>query len=284
MKTIFETFKQSIYNQVFYQNAVSVPLSDVVRYYIKFSLILSAIMTVALGALLVPQGITFVKKYAPEMVKNYFPEELAIHIEKGEVSVNVAEPYVVAGKDDTKAILREQGLLNMLVIDTTHDFDKKKFEEYKTFALLTKNEIVTQSSEGQITIQTLRTVPLMTINQEWLLSWVEKVSGSIGYIVLGGLVATFVVIMFGYLMYFIVLFIFALIPLFVAYLKKMPLSYSVAYKMSLYAIAPALALKTLLNIIGVFFLPAYFTFLVFLLIISLNMREIGEPTLFENNK
>jgi hypothetical protein len=52
--------------------------------------------------------------------------------------------------------------------------------------------------------------------------------------------------------------------------------------MSLYAIVPALALKTLLNIVGVFFIPAYFTFLVFLLIISLNMREAEEPTLFEN--
>ena len=279
--TIFETFKKSIYNPVFYQNAATVPFSDVVWYYIKFSLILSAFLTVALGALLVPQGITFVKKYAPDMVKNYFPAELAVHIEKGEASVNVSEPYVVPGKDGTKAMLREQGLLNIFVIDTKQEFNKKEFEEYKTFALLTKTEIVTQSNLGQITIQDLDVFPTMTINQELLLSWVEKIRGSLGYIVIAGLAITFVVLMLGYLSYLIILFLFALIPLFVAYLKKIPLSYSGAYKMSMYAIMPALALKTILNILGVFFIPAYFTLLVFMLIIALNMREVEEPTLFE---
>lgn len=86
--------------------------------------------------------------------------------------------------------------------------------------------------------------------------------------------------MLGYLMYLILLLLLALIPKSIAYLKKMPLSYASAYKMSLYAIIPALALKTLLNILGVFFLPAYFTLLVFMLVIAVNMREKEEPTLF----
>lgn len=282
MKTIFETFKKSIYNPIFYQNAVTTPLSDVVRYYIKFSLLLSVAMTIALSILLIPAGVVFIKKFAPEMVKNYFPAEITITIEKGLTSVNVKEPYIIPAKDGNQAILKEQGFLNMLVIDTKNNFDKKKFEEYKTFALLTKTEIITQSSEGQITIQELRKMPNVSINQDLLLSWVEKVNSSIVYIVILGVIATFISMMLGYAAYFIVLLFFALIPFFVAYLKKMPLSYGGAYKMSLYAIVPALALKTLLNILGVFSVPAYFTFLVFLLIISLNMRETETPNLFGN--
>ena len=284
MKTIFETFKQSVYNPVFYQNAITTPMSDIVRYYIKFSLLLSAIMTIALGILLIPQGVIFVKEHAPELVKSYFPAELTIHIEKGLASVNVAEPYIVAGKNGSQAVLKDQGLESMLVIDTKNDFNKKKFEEYKTFALLTKTEIVTRGNEGQITIQDLRAMPDASINQEWLLSWVEKTRNSLGYIIFFGLIGLFMAMLLGYLKYFIVLLIFALIPRLVAYLKKMPLSYSGAYKMSLYAIVPALALKTLLNILGVFFIPAYFTFLVFMLIIAINMKETEEPTLFETNK
>lgn len=282
MKTIFETFKKSIYNPVFYQNAITTPLSDIVRYYIKVSLLLSLVMTVVLGILLVPQGITFVKEHAPELVKNYFPAELTVHIEKGEASVNVKEPYIITAKDGAKVALKEQGFENMLVIDTKNDFNKKKFDEYKTFALLTKTEIVTQSNQGQITIQDLRAIPTANINQEWLLSLVEKSRNSLGTIVFVGIIGTFIAMLFGYLKYFIVLLLFALIPLFIGYLKKISLSYGNAYKMSLYAIVPALVLKTLLNILGVFSVPAYFTFLVFMLIIALNMRETETPTLFEN--
>lgn len=283
MKTIFETFKKSVYDPVFYQNAVTAPMSGVVRYYIKFSLLLSVIMTVYLGVTLVPQGVVFIKKFAPDMVKNYFPAELTITIEKGLTSVNVKEPYIIPAKDGNQAILKEQGFLNMLVIDTKNEFDKKKFEEYKTFALLTKTEIITQSNEGQITIQELRKMPNVSLNQGLLLTWVEKVNSSIVYIVILGVIATFVAVTLGYATYFIVLLFFALIPLLIAYLKKMPMSYSGAYKISLYAIVPALALKTLLNILGVFTIPAYFTLLVFMLIVAINMKESEEPTLFETN-
>lgn len=282
MKTIFETFKQSIYNPVFYQNATTAPLSGVVRYFIKFSFYLSLIMTVALGVLLTPQGVTFIRSYAPEMVKSYFPKELTIHIEKGEASVNVSEPYIIAGHDGAQTILKEQGLENMLVIDTKQEFSKKKFEEYKTLALLTKTEIVTRSDKGQITLQDLRVFPTATVNQEWLLSWVEKANSNIGYIIFFGLLITFIAMMLGYLKYFIVLLLFAFIPIFIAYLKKISLSYEGAYKMSLYAIIPALVLKTLVNIFGIFSIPAYFTLLVFMLVIAINMREAETPTLFEN--
>ena len=281
MKTIFETFKKSIYNPVFYQNAATTPLSDIVRYYIKFSLLLSVAMTVYLGVALVPQGIRFVKEHAPELVKSYFPAELTINIEKGIASVNVKEPYIILGKNGSQAVLKEQGLESMLVIDTKNEFNKNKFDEYKTFALLTKTEIVTRSNNGQITIQDLRAAPDASINQEWLLSWVEKTKDSLGTIVFVGIIGTFIAMLFGYLKYFIVLFLFALIPRLIAYLKKMPLSYGGAYRISLYAIVPALALKTLINILGVFFIPAYFTLLVFMLIVAINMKESEEPTLFE---
>lgn len=282
MKTLFETFKKTVYNPLFYQNAGTTPLSDIARFYVKFSLVLSVVMTLALGALLIPQGVTFVKERAPEMVKKYFPADLAIHIEKGEASVNVPEPYIAPAKDGAQSVLKEQGLKNMLVIDTKHDFDKSKFEEYKTFALLTKTEIVTQSDRGQITIQDLRPLPTVTINQEWLLSWVGKIQNSLGTIVFVGLIGTFVAMLLGYLKYFIVLFLFALVPLFIAYLKKSSLSYANAYKMSLYAIVPAIALKTLINIFGIFSIPAYFTFLVFMLVIAVNMREVEQQKLFDN--
>ena len=170
----------------------------------------------------------------------------------------------------------------MIVIDTARNFEKSVFQEHKTYALLTKTEIVTQSDNGQITIQDLRGAPTTTINQEVLLGWVEKIRNSIGLIVSLGLIATFIVLVLGYLVYLVPLLLFAFVPFFIAWLKKTSLSYEVAYKMSLYAIVPALALKTLFNLMGVFFLPPYFTLLVFMLIIAINMREVEQPKLFNS--
>ncbi|MDO8604153.1 MAG: DUF1189 family protein [bacterium] len=285
MKTIFETFKKSIYNPAFYQSVAGEPLSLGLRYYAKVALLLSIVMTIALSVLLIPAGVLFVKKYAPEMVRNYFPAELSVHIEKGIATANVPMPYFVSLHSITGATATAtstDAMQNMLVIDTTKDFDKKKFEEYKTYALLSNTDIATKNDNGQITIQSLRMVPTMTVNQEALLGWVEKIQNYTGRIVLVGVVGTFIVVALGFVMYLIPLLLFALIPLLVAYIKKTPLSYASAYKMSVYAIVPALVLKTLLNVVGIFFIPPYFTFLVFLLIISLNMRETAEPTLFES--
>lgn len=282
MRIVLETLKKSIYDPAFYRAVVGGSRWGIIRYYIKATLVLSAIMTIGLGVLLGPAIVSFVKDGAPELVKNYYPAELVVTIEKGEVAVNMPEPYIVNGKGDTLVALKEQGLENLLVIDTTKDFDKKEFDEYKTLVLLTKTELVTRSDSGQTTIQELRRAPTVAISQDFLLSWIEKVRGKIGYIIFGGIVATFVVVALGYLVYLIPLLLFALIPFFIAYLKKTPLSYGGAYRMSVYAIVPALALKTLLNLFGVFFLPSYFTLLVFMLIIALNMREVDQPKLFEN--
>lgn len=292
MKTIFETFKQGIYNPVFYRNAPTAPLSDVLRYYVKISLILSFAMTIMLGALLAPQGVSFVKNHAATLVKSYFPTELVVYVKNGEVSANVPQPYIVVAHGGAQGVLKEQGIENMLVVDTETDFNQSraedgnllipKFKEYKTFALLTKTDIITQGDNGKITVQSLRTFPDSTINQELLLTWVEKIHSNIAYVVLWGLLVTLVVLFFGYLNYLLILLVFALIPLSLARLKNLSLSYAGAYKMSLYAIVPALALKSLINVMGVFFLPAYFTLLVFMLIISLNMREQEQPKLFDN--
>lgn len=273
MKHLFRTFKKSIYNPPFYQNVTHAPLGEAIRYYLKSTAVLSAIITIVLSIFLIPASIVVIRKYAPDFVKNYYPEKLVITLEKGEVSANVPMPYIVpirVGMPSTG------GMKNLLVIDTAHDFDKKAFDEYKTYALLTKTDLVTSSTNGQITIQTLKAAPSVTVSQQVLLSLIEKVRQSLWLILSLAVVAAFILFMLGYLLYLVALFLFALIPYVIAWVRKTPLSYGGAYKMSLYAIVPALAVKTLLNIFGLFFLPSYLALLVFMLVIAVNMRDV-EP-------
>lgn len=281
MKKLYTTLRNSIYNPGFYQGVSEAPLSTAARYYVQWSLILAAVLAIVLGIFVGTAGSTFIKKYAPGIVSNYYPKELTIHIEKGEASANVTSPYFVPVRSLSGATTTLGTVQNLLVIDTTHSFDPKTFDTYKTYALLTKTDLVTTDNNGQITIQSLRRAPTVTISQELLLSWVEQIRAHLPAIIIAGTVAMFVVFLVGYLLYFAVLLLFALVPLLVAWIKKTPLSYSGAYKMSLYAIVPALVLKTILNMFGLFFLPAYLTLLVFLLVITLNMREGEQQSLFQ---
>lgn len=283
MKTIIETLKNSVYNPSFYQSATKEPIRTIISYYSKATLILTAAMTLVLGVILIPQGIVFVKERAPSLINTYYPTGLIVHIEKGLATANVPMPYIIPVKQMTGVAPVVDAVQNMIVIDTTRDFEKKTFDNYKTYALLTRTEIVTQSDKGQITIQDLRGAPTTTISQEVLLSWVKKISNSLLVIVFLGVIITFIIIAFGYLIYLIPLLLFAFVPFVIAWLKKTPISYIEAYKISLYAIIPALVLKTLINLMGVFFMPPYFTLLVFMLIIAVNMREEEAPTLFESN-
>lgn len=282
MKTIFETFKKSVYSTTFYQTVGENSFWSIFKYYFKVTLLLSIAMVVVLGVILVPRGVSFMKNKAGALVSEYYPADLSIEIKNGEAITDVAMPYIIPVKHMTGVTPPAGEIQNMVVIDTTSDFDEKTFENYKTYTLLTKTKLVTQSNAEQITIQNLRGVPDTIISQEVLLSWVEKIRASLWSIVLFGLLATFIIFTFGYLAYLIPLIVFAFIPFFIAWIKKTPITYVESYKISMYAILPALALKTLMNLLGIFFLPSYFTLLVFMLIIAINMREVEAPTLFEN--
>ncbi|MEK7460019.1 MAG: DUF1189 family protein [Patescibacteria group bacterium] len=284
MKTFFETFTKTIYDPAFYRSVAEAPLKEALVFYVKVALFLATVMTIIFTIVLVPQGIRFVKERAPILVKQYYPEQLVVRIDKGEASVNVSEPYIVLNKAEAPQAMSEKPVKNLIVIDTRSDFETKKFNEYDTFALLTKHEFATRDDNGKITIQNLSGFPSVVIDQAKLLSWGEKIMNSLTVVVPLGITLTLFLLFMGFIIYIIPLLLFALIPYFVAKLKKMSLTYSGAYKMSLYAVVPALALKTLLNISGFMFIPAYFTLLIFILIVTLNMRETEpeQSKLFEN--
>lgn len=290
MKSIIETFKHSCYNPEFYRNIAQVAWEDAFKTYFKFTFALSILFVIVSGLLLVPQGVRFVRDNAPSLIKKYFPAELVVTINKGEVSTNVTEPYKVAMNPDATSAFKDTALKNVVVIDTGHKFNQETFENYETLALLTKDSLATQSTKGQIAIQDLRVFSFVSglftasasidVSQESLLAWVEKVRASLVYVVPLGLVATFLVTFLGFMMYLLPLFLFALVPFLLAWVKKIPLSYSDAYKMSLYAILPGLVIKDVLNASGYFTVPGSLNLLVFLLIIAINMRNIEQPTLF----
>jgi len=282
MKSVFKTFHTSFYNPAFYSSVADLPLKDALRYYIRLGLILSFVTTVALGLLLAPRGVRFVKEDAPVLVMEYYPAELAIQVKDGEASTNVTEPYIIPARGAMKTVFAEKNLENVLVIDTKNERTPTTFESYKTFVLLTKHEIVTRGDYEQGIPQKLPPTGEYTIDQETLLVWVRNIQTSLIYIVPLGILMTFGVVFVSYLGYLLLLFLFAGIVFFLAKIRHMALSYAGAYKISLYAVVPGLVLKSALNASGIFSVPAYLTLLVFLLIVFLNVRAPEQRNLFDN--
>lgn len=271
---IIETFQKSLYNPSFYRSVATMPLKDALRAYVVMVGVFTLLATVVFSLLLIPRVSRFLDEGAGSLVDQYYPSGLEIHIEKGVASINASLPYFIPGKQSTLEMLsRDVPLKNLLVIDTRSDFEKAQFEEYKTFALLTQRELVTRGERGRITIQSLSSFSNTTINTETLRHFIERARSWYPLVAVGGVLALMVVLFAGYLLYLVPLFVFALIPFFIAWVKRSPLSYASAYKMSLYAVIPGLALKTLLNMGGYFFVPAYLSLLIFMLVIVVNMQK-----------
>ncbi len=283
MKNLLETFKKSIYNLEFYSSVASTSLKSGIIFYFKVATSLALLMTVVFSIFLVPNGVRFIKEQAPDLVKKYYPANLVVTIDKGSASSNVIEPYVIPTQGIAKEVFQGTSIENIFVIDTKDGVSGKTFADYKTFALLTRNEVMTQGNNTRVSTLGLKSVPDVVISEEMLLLAVENVRANLGVFVPAGIALTFMLLLLGFVLHLIPLFLFALIPFFLAWIKKIPLTYGGSYRMSLYAVMPGLVLKSLLNISGFFFVPAYLSLLVFMLIIFVNMRETEQPNLFENN-
>lgn len=282
MKKLFTTFKEMLYAPERYRNMSEVSMKSIFSYYVKFGAFIALVMVVGFSAMLAPRGLEFVSKEIPKLVQEYYPHDLIVTVEKGTLSINQPTPYIIPMKEDLLRTFKEPRFKNLVVIDPVQDFDKKRFEEYRTPLLLTAHEIVTNDSRGSINIDTIPAKTTVVVDEAKILSWAEKIRSSFIYIVLGAMVVGLVMFTLGFVLYLIPLLLFALAPYAIARFKNMKLTYGDAYKMSMYAIVPGLTLKALLNVLGIFFVPYYLVFLIFLLIIVINLREVEQPTLFEN--
>lgn len=277
---MFETFKKSIFSPEFYRAVGETPLAGGLRYYVKCSLFLSLVSVGMFSVALIPYGVHFVRDRAPLLIKEYYPAELVMRVTNGVISVNVPEPYIIPTKEITRHAFKDWRFKNLVVIDTQSDFSKKTFDAYETFALITKREVVTSNINGRVTIQEIPVMANTLIDRDILLAWVGKVGSIIMYLIPLGVALLFLVFLLGYILYLVPLLIFALVPLVVARVKNIPLSYGGAYRMSLYAVVPAVTLTAFLNIWGVSSVSVHLIFLLFSLIILVNLRTPEQPKLF----
>jgi len=142
---IFSDIKNSIYAPSFYRGLENKPFSFSIKYFFKYALLLAAITTIINSIIYIPEINLFLKGIG-SVLSDQYPDELIIKVDKGNVSVNVEEPYFVSFPDEFSAgsILKPgnpDGIKYLFAIDTQNELSLELFKRHNSLFLLGKNSI-----------------------------------------------------------------------------------------------------------------------------------------------
>jgi len=255
----FSDVKNSIYNPQYYQGLISKPFSYSLKYFFVVIILLSALATVFFSFNVIPgiaSGIVAVKSN----ILQYYPDNLEISIKGGKVSTNAQEPYIIkaaAGNDTQKEI---SSFKNVLVIDTKTDFSLSQFKNYKTYALLGREDFAYYEKDNEIKIISLAGMPDFTLNKDKILSFFSKVEPWLPLLYhpacilffFGGI---FLGMCLGYLIYLLLA---ALLIWLVAKIKKLGIGYKKSYQLGLHLLTVPLAVNFLVYTVLGAFVPNLF--------------------------
>jgi len=147
IKTFIYVFKKSLTEPKYYQDILKTSFWFSLKYLLILNLALMLIESVIIAVTVLPninRKIEPVKNEIIKISRNFFPRELKVVVNRGQLSTNVKEPYIVNppvinmwlknSKND------EGSARNLITIDTNADIGQ--YEKYQTVFLLTKNSVV----------------------------------------------------------------------------------------------------------------------------------------------
>lgn len=243
MKNFFEAFKSSFYSPEFYKKISERSFKSTFGYFFLFILLLTIIRAVSLYNPLVNEAPKALKKSVEELV-NCYPNNLDVNISKGEASTSAKQPYFLSC-DKSKPASQSA----FLVIDTNTPFPKEKFDEYKTPMYLTKNAFVAKKNDLETNTYSLEKVRDLKINKNEINNVYQKALSYFIYIGPGLLSVVSIFIYIGYISRLLYLLVFTLLIFLISNYMKRNFSYLQIYKISIFAIMPALSIELLLNLI-----------------------------------
>ncbi len=229
---IFTKIKNSIYNKDYYKSTVlTESFGESIKYVIQVALVFALFASV-IFAFLTPKILNSIKQMVSSVVVGY-PEDLVVSIKDGNATVNRPEPYFIKVKE---SFAGDGSIENMMVINTTESFDSLKFKEYKTFSLLTKNEIVVIAENGEIKILPLANFGNIEISKSWIIEKQDWLFKSLPWFMVGMFFLLYIGIFFlEFIVAMVTLLLYALITWLILKIKKIDVSYGRAYQIAAHA-------------------------------------------------
>jgi len=210
-------------------------------------------------------------------VKEFYPPELEIVLENGEVRANVPQPYdipipkkiqEVIEEDSANADTRLRNFKHLIEIDTNARIED--YEKRGAIILLTKDSLVFPDKESGLTVRSLANSKNFTLNRAVYDSyvpeatkWIDRipwlVSVGIPLLVLCWSLVGPCFNVIGYLGYLLLT---SLPLLLLAAVLRSGFSYKRIFSTSIYGLTPAILISTVWGIVGSF--PPFFFSIIFL--------------------
>lgn len=271
----FRTVKDSVYNPDFYENLPArwSPSSSL-KYFARLVFLIScilAIFPIIAGIVLLsnPDKIGSIRTQIVET----FPQELVVNIKNGEVSTNVEEPYFIPQPAGIREeLLRQMNRKlpyeanNLLVINTRKPIELTDFQNYRTLAILGKNEVGFYSPDrGRIDVQSLKDFSLpYALDRQSFGSLVDSGWNTLKTIlVVLMILSPFLIFLALFIFYLLYLIFGALVVWLAAKISNLRFTYGESYQSGLHLITLPLILSFLLPFI--FQLPFILTLTLFIM-------------------
>lgn len=227
--------KSSIYDPDFYSALASKPVGKSLKYYFELASVIALLTTITFSVFVLPKIESFIDSFGSTIVSS-FPAELEVKVREGKVSINVEEPYIVPVPKDFEVEAKKPEYENMLVINTKESFDLEKFENYKTFAFINEGSFVYKNDSGRVTIQSLNSVPNLTINRTTVSDWVSKTQPFVRALPFMLPVLAFLAILIAYAFNLIYIAIVSIFVWLLMKLRKIETSYKKSFQIALHAV------------------------------------------------
>lgn len=251
---IIKEIKENIYSNEYYKRVLeSKSFNSSIRYLVKLSLV-SALASAAIMVVVLRNLPSNIKQEISIGVAQ-FPGDLVVTVKNGEVSMNKKSPFAIpmpiSWFDENE---RKHKTENLVTIDTEEQFSMEKFRSYKTFALLTKNElVVSNSTSGEVRILPVSSFGNHEITHDWLMEkevWIYRMMPFIAvcavvFMLIGYFIGGFLGTMFALLFY-------ALFVWLTLKIKGIKTTYRKAYQVALHAITIVIVLHWIGIVIPIF--------------------------------
>lgn len=235
MQQFIEHIQKSIFSPEYYRELLTRPASYSWKYYWSFTMLLSVFMTIVSTIPLVPLVNNTLNDLSSNFV-SYYPDELEVHIDKGEVSTNVAEPYyLVMPKILREHVATATDLQYLGVIDTHSQVSVEQFKAYKSGFWISKEYIIADDGNGGIRISKFGPQMTYTLNELAVKELISTVQPFFKFVAPILVLIIFVAMLLSFALNLLYLLFGALLVWLMGKLMKQSWTYVTAYRLCLHA-------------------------------------------------
>src|SRR3989338_1252226 len=276
MKQLIEHVKKSIYGPEYYRELEMRPFSFSLKYYSALALFVALLLTIVSSIPLVPEVSRAVREF-PEKFFAYYHDQLEVKIEKGIVTSNVSEPYVLPDPAAAGQATGEQGAF--LIIDTKTPFSLEQFRAYKTLTWLGEKQIAMDDGGGGVRIVPFTENTTLTINEGTIRGFEQRLRPFYKFIAALVVGVIFLGLLIGFCFNFVYLFFCALLIFLLGRLMKRHWSYGTCYRIGLHAITLPFLIFVVFSLLSFspIDLPFLYT-LIMLGVVYMNFKDVLPPS------